>query len=606
MSDYNIKNYSIQELLDVFNIDIPNKNNIINKINIYSTKIQSKKEKEFIQKAKDKLLHWINTESNQVIKTKEVSDMKDPTLLNPIYKNILTRTINIDSTFRSNTLPKTNESILTYNSKNLKLSQKKESCEVMNSSTNFIAQLSDKLNNVVSIQLINYTIPYTWYNIDMPYYNNYFTYYTSITDTSGRTVTLESGNYTLDKENNIYDSINNIISQLSPSSENIIFTYNKKSSKTTIKIYKKYFGKNDFYYRFKWFNTLILNSKSDSTLGYKLGFRHFELLITGDIDTDINNQPIIYLKLTSKSYTPLITNFFLKQTIKNNNKNLPYNIYNQSIIYFTKNDIDLYMNDVSNLVISYKKEPIYYLEYDQSFNDIYTYFTSLNHNSTLIQLLSPLSTTSWKAFSGPHLTPQNIIREYSDVSLNIEPYIYGTYTSDAVANLRLTKYLLLGIDDYQNNRINTGLISIEPIESYININKINNTQLKVSNCIYSNDINYYKQYTNKIKNELQTTTTTELKTINALEQNKAQTNYKSRSPTINIFAIIKIPLDNTLVWGQLISNDNIFNNQYIRNYFGPVTLNSFKVTLYTENGYLLKLNDNNWNFSLFCKQLYKY
>ena len=70
--------------------------------------------------------------------------------------------------------------------------------------------------------------------------------------------------------------------------------------------------------------------------------------------------------------------------------------------------------------------------------------------------------------------------------------------------------------------------------------------------------------------------------------------------------MIKIPLDNTLNWGQLITDDNIFQNHYIRKYFGPVSLNSFKVSLYTEDGFIVNLNDSNWNFSILCKQLYKY
>ena len=36
------------------------------------------------------------------------------------------------------------------------------------------------------------------------------------------------------------------------------------------------------------------------------------------------------------------------------------------------------------------------------------------------------------------------------------------------------------------------------------------------------------------------------------------------------------------------------------NYFGPVSLNNFKVTLYTEDGYILNLNDRNWNFLYFA------
>ena len=722
MSDYNIEHYSIPELLDIFNITIPSKNNITNKIDIYNRKIKDKKELEFIHKAKQKLLHWINNpiinsdshslminrEPNSAIKTKEVSDIQDPTLLNPVYRNILIRTVNIDSGFRSNTLPKSDENRTNYFSKNLKSLQKQNSnnCQLnINSSTNFVALFSDRLNNILSIQLINYTIPYTWYNIDTQYFNNYFTYYSSITDLSGTLIKLDPGNYTLNNDYNIYDYINDTINRNNINREEdnkISFTYNALTSKTTIDIYKQYKNNNNFFYRYIWFDKKILNSKSNNTLGYKLGFRHFELIMKDDdIDTDIsNNTPIIYLKLIPTTYTPLLQKpVFLKQTNIENNI-----IYNSSgKIYFTNNDIDLYMTDSSlqRFIIAYKKDPVYYLsdsdfsssgytpEYgtyaiansnetcnqivtkkcpsetyknlrcvssnsykdcsvicdstnvcnnlvnkspisydctgerkhcsisllsqssrtgsgiikpddtcDKIYKDkcgpnppskfdtyicihqsnpdslttcsseiqpgqIYTYSCSgtpscnkvpipprdviyfinyfnkipISETTNLIKLLS----TTWKTISGDHLTPQNIIRTYPDCCFNITPYIHSSYTSDAIANLTLTKYLLLGIDDYQNNRINNGLVSIEPVESYTNVSKLDTTKLKVSNCEYSNDSNYTKKYTNKIKNELQTTTTAELTTINALEKNRVKINYKSRSPTIDIFAILKIP-----------------------------------------------------------------
>ena len=379
MSDYNIEHYSIQELLDIFNIDIPSKSNITYKIDQYSKRIKNKDEQDFINNAKEKLLNWINKplinsnshsvminrESTHFIKTKEIDDVADPILLNPLYRNILTRTVNIDSGFRSNSLPKGNETRNTYNSINLKLEQanKKKytkSCLLnTTSSTNFVATFSDRLNSILSFQLINYTIPYTWYNIDTQYFNNQFTIYTSANDISAISIELLSGNYTL---NNIYDTINDTIknnTNLKPT-QKIIFNYDDKTSKTNIDIYQKYQGTNDLYYQFKWFDKTELNSKSNNTLGYKLGFRHLELIIDGDIE-NINNKPIIYLELNPTTYTPLLQEpIILKETAINNIKPY-YDIC--GAIYFTSNNIDLYMTDNSlqRFIITYKKEPIYYL-----------------------------------------------------------------------------------------------------------------------------------------------------------------------------------------------------------------------------------------------------
>ena len=331
MSDYNIDHYSIQELLDIFNIDIPSKSNITYKIDQYSKQIKHKDEQDFINNAKKKLLTWINKplinsnshsvminrESTHFVKTKEMDDVADPILLNPSYRNILTRTVNIDSGFRSNSLPKGNERSNAYNSINLKQEYNNNKKYTKNclfnttSSTNFVATFSDRLNSILSFQLINYTIPYTWYNIDSQYFNNQFSIYTSASDISGISIKLTSGNYTLNNEYNIYDSINNQINNNNNFnfSKKIMFSYNENTSKTTIDIYQKYEGINDLYYRFIWFDKSELNSKSNNTLGYKLGFRHLELIIDGDIET-INNNPVIYLELNPTAYTPYFKTYY--------------------------------------------------------------------------------------------------------------------------------------------------------------------------------------------------------------------------------------------------------------------------------------------------------
>ena len=136
----------------------------------------------------------INREHTNISKTKVMEEVADPTLLNPIYQSLLTRTVNIDSGFRSNIKPYANEIEITYKTQNLKRQQKAENkisqgCLLSkNSSTNFVATFTDRLSNIISFQLINYTIPYTWYNIDQQYYNNNFLFYRKITDISNNTV----------------------------------------------------------------------------------------------------------------------------------------------------------------------------------------------------------------------------------------------------------------------------------------------------------------------------------------------------------------------------------------------------------------------------------
>ena len=61
-------------------------------------------------------------------------------------------------------------------------------------STNMIVNLNDSLDNVISLELTNICIPFTFYNIDKNYGNNYF-YVTSMPETNVYKIEIPSGNY---------------------------------------------------------------------------------------------------------------------------------------------------------------------------------------------------------------------------------------------------------------------------------------------------------------------------------------------------------------------------------------------------------------------------
>lgn len=600
--NYNIDDYTLEELMNIFNIKALTKESIEQNIHDYIKSETTQKEKLFVEAAKQKLFNSlshsvrISRDTTQVLKAKTQEEIPDT--LNPIYRNIVSRIINVDSKFRSNALPLDNEKEIDYN---IKLDENtKDTCIFkLTSSTNYVALFTDQLSNILSLQLINYSIPYTWYNIDTAYFNNFFSLTSNAQDLPEK-ISILSGNYNLYGNNNIYDEINkqlNIYFLKHKINSIITFNYNPITSKTNIYIYKELNNKNDFYYRFVWYDKTNLNVKSNNTLGYKLGFRQFESRF------NINNVFVnkIYLQLNPITYSPLLQEPIMMEPIQLDLPGVKHPYVDCSgKIYYTNNNIDLYITTSNHFNITYKKDVLYTLSSDTSLAIFFNTTLEINNYKP------PFNPMSWLAVSGEHLTPETLYTTYRDASFQITPYLYSTYTSEANADLILTKYLLLGIDDYQNNRINSGLVSIESVESYINVKQLNTVQLKVNNCELADNINYSKQYTNKLENGLQTTTNATLQTINALEKSKNKIQYSSKSPTVDVFAIIKIPLDNTLTWGQLITDDNIFQNHYIRKYFGPVSLNSFKVSLYTEDGFIVNLNDSNWNFSILCKQLYKY
>ena len=102
--------------------------------------------------AKAKQLTNTNTkQSSQVIGTSEthiVDYVKDPLKLNPVERKTIFKMISIDSQFRED--------------------------PSHTSATNFTMNLSESIENVISMKLYSVQIPYTWYTINSTFGSNFF------------------------------------------------------------------------------------------------------------------------------------------------------------------------------------------------------------------------------------------------------------------------------------------------------------------------------------------------------------------------------------------------------------------------------------------------
>ena len=95
--------------------------------------------------------------------------------MNPNLKNTIRRTITLDSQFRPNLLPYANSD-----------------ATAPSFGTDYTVDLTDPLQNVLSLQLYSVQIPTTWYSVDVQYGNTCF-------DVSGTTMWIQPGNYTYDE-----------------------------------------------------------------------------------------------------------------------------------------------------------------------------------------------------------------------------------------------------------------------------------------------------------------------------------------------------------------------------------------------------------------------
>lgn len=196
--------------------------------------------------------------NTQMVGVKDV--IHDPRKLNPKYFQETYRIINIDSTYRSN-FWKNN---YVYDSK---------------TSTNMMVELNDKLDNVITLELTNLCIPYTFYNIDSDNGNNFF----YIVDSSGvsNKIELNNGNYT---NHTLIEAINTSISS-SHSHEfkdHITFHLNNASHKVTITNthsssheYTIVFYNNELEEESN-NNECSTPSKINNNLGWILGFRNID------------------------------------------------------------------------------------------------------------------------------------------------------------------------------------------------------------------------------------------------------------------------------------------------------------------------------------------
>ena len=225
------------------------------------------------------------------------------------------------------------------------------------------------------------------------------------------------------------------------------------------------------------------------------------------------------------------------------------------------------------------------------------------------------------------------------------PYIYALDGSGNTANSNLDlngpKYLILVIDDYNQNHVNNGLVSItqlsntlkmptyyspdlpytcsNPAQQGNNLSQIlfeANTQSLFDNQTTptSNGLliagKYNQEYTNlqtSLASAPRTLTQSQLYTINEINKNKNNTtNYLSKAPTSSdILAMIPIKTSGVSTGTILVEFSGSLQDN-IRNYFGPVDIDRMSVKLLDDKGNVVNLNGTDWCVTLICECLYQY
>lgn len=217
-------------------------------------------------------------------------------------------------------------------------------------------------------------------------------------------------------------------------------------------------------------------------------------------------------------------------------------------------------------------------------------------------------------------------------------YISPGNTPDAIIDLYGPKYFILVLDDYNQNHINNGLITITEISkklampSYYNtslpyicvqnspnpiINALNNPSGVEAAALGINASNAFGlldkldtgtgQRPVLLPSAPRTLTNAQLYTINEITKNREQnTTFRGKAPTnSDTFALIPIKKGG-MNTGELYVEFGGSMQDNKRVYFGPVSIDRMRIKLVDDRGYTVDLHGANWCFTMIGELLYQY
>ena len=215
-------------------------------------------------------------------------------------------------------------------------------------------------------------------------------------------------------------------------------------------------------------------------------------------------------------------------------------------------------------------------------------------------------------------------------------------TASSVLDLNGPKYLILVLDDYNQNHVNNSLVSISQYSNNLKIPSYyspdlpytcstpaqqgnNLTELVngvVAQSLFDNQTpnaqnglliagKYESDYTSTqivLPSAPRTLTQAQIYTINSINSNNNNlTNYLSKAPTSSdILAILPVKTSTGVPTGSLLVEFSGSLKDSSRTYFGPVNIDRMAIRLLDDKGNVLNLNGNDWCFTLVCECLYQY
>lgn len=411
--------------------------------------------------------------------------------LNPTLKNINQRLVVIDSQYRQNIAPFS------------------ENVDAPSSSTDFTLDLSDPLTDTLSLKLYSYEIPYSWYVIDKTMGTSYFWVKHGSTVYS---IAIDDGNYTkVQLVNAIQYKLDTIVNRAA----NPPFTTNNLDIS-----YNPYNGKACF-----------LFDNSTSNIDVEIIF----------FDTEVYNS---YFDNVTPS-NPLGIPTGVGSTAMKINNNLGW-------------------------ILGYRPGD------DKTLPIIFSRFVNSPANSRITTPVTPYP--------------------YS-----IELGVFSEGPIDTYG----TKYLIVVLDDFNQNHLNNGLVNIVDTDTSLSVPDYFSADLPNVCAPNPNTRGTLAPfYVQSLPRKL---TQAQLYSINQILDNRKTTyKYRTTGPTTtDVFAVIPLKKQGFDTGDSLVDlGSSLMYNT--RTYFGPVNISRLRVSLQDDKGNTLNLNGSDWSITLMAETLYQY
>ena len=218
----------------------------------------------------------------------------------------------------------------------------------------------------------------------------------------------------------------------------------------------------------------------------------------------------------------------------------------------------------------------------------------LGFHSEAAYEFDPLYTS--ETYGNPYIIEDTVKKNNNTINTRV------TLTSDSVVNVYLYTYFMIILDDFNQNHLNDGLVTLSRRDYSVSLPSYANRKLaKQCNPVTNTVSEMLNSITNASTSRLTQHQVYSVEQILA-EQNRQRDNFNQGVYVRDMFALLPVKTSGA---GSIYVEFGGTLQQQERVYFGPVNIRRISVKLVNDKGDVVDLNGGNWSFQLVCEQLYQ-